>query len=73
MAGITHMHMYIHKHMCLYLYLNKAMFAFRTLYAYANILQLHRNGPGEALLNQRQGVNGSFVLTIGFPRIDIKQ
>lgn len=36
-------------------------------------LQGHRNGPGDALLNQKRGMDRSFVLGTGFPRIDKKQ
>jgi len=36
-------------------------------------LQVHKNGPGDTLLNQKRGMDRSFVPASGFPGTDIKQ
>lgn len=36
-------------------------------------MQVHKNGPGDALFNQERWVDTSFVLATGFLRFDLKQ
>lgn len=59
--------------MCVFFDLDKAMFASRTPYLQMPALTGNKNGPGDALLNQKRGADRSFVLATGFPRMDIKQ